>query len=167
MNDHFDPPAVPRPAPRSRRWLVALAVVPLVAACTLTTEDPSRYGAVTEANVLDGCVAQKDPAYAGLITIDEQGSDADDIVVVPDAIPAEVIDPCQCFYDGIVEEVAFSDFDALDRSLRDLPQLDDDPETADEAETADDLDEIDEDEERRAETLATLAEIAEECGVST
>jgi hypothetical protein len=95
--------------------LVALVALPLAAGCTPTTNDPDDYDAVTEANVLDGCVRAQyeDPGSTRVITITEN-EDGEDVVDIPDDVPADLLNPCQCIYDQIVEQIPFDDFEEMD-----------------------------------------------------
>jgi hypothetical protein len=90
-------------------------VAPLAVACTPTTNDPDEYGATTEANVLDGCVRAQfeDPGDTRVVTVEESDS-GDDQVVVDDSVSDALLDPCQCVYDGIVEEIPFAAFEEMD-----------------------------------------------------
>jgi hypothetical protein len=116
------------PAPRSRRLvaLAALVALPVVAGCTVATNQPDDYDATTEANVLDAYVRQgmDDPGDAPIIYVIEEGSEEGQ-VYIPDDVDPATLDAAQCVYDGISDEedgIPFDTWKSLDSALADDPQ---------------------------------------------
>jgi hypothetical protein len=94
--------------------------------CTPTTNDPDDYGAITEANVLDGCIraGRENPGDQRVVVVDDKGDNDDgndEVRFVGDVSDAER-DACQCLYDGIVEELEFSEFEDLDADYQELAE---------------------------------------------
>lgn len=102
---------------------VLLVLVPLLG-CTPTTNNPDQYDAVTEANVLDACIrsGMEDPGDSRVVEVDDQADDdsSNDEVVYTQEVPADQRDPCQCLYDGIVEQIDFDEFKDLDLDFESL-----------------------------------------------
>lgn len=116
------------PPPRTRRLavLAAALAVPVLAGCTVTTNEPDDYDATTEANVLDAYVRQgmDDPGDAPIIYVIEEGSDEGQ-VFIPDDVDQATLAAARCIYDGISNDddgIAFDDFKSLDSALADDPQ---------------------------------------------
>lgn len=78
-----------------RRHLTALAAPLLLAACGGGGDDDG-FGPETEAVFLESCTA---------------------------GLPAGGVDVCQCAYDRVSGEMTFDEYRALDREIRDDPEL--------------------------------------------
>jgi hypothetical protein len=116
------------PSPK-RLWRatagVMLLALPLLG-CTPTTNDPDTYGAITEANVLDGCIraGREDPGDERVVEVDDKGDndDANDEVrFIGDVSDAER-EACECLYDGMVDELDFQEFEDLDADFREIAE---------------------------------------------
>jgi hypothetical protein len=94
--------------------------------CTPSTNDPEGFGAVTEANVLDGCIrgGREDPGDRRVVVVDDKddNDDGNDEVQFVGEVSDAERDACQCLYDGIVEELDFQQFEELDADYRELAE---------------------------------------------
>ena len=110
--------------------VVLFGLVALVASACVTPpgNTPSEYDAVTEGNHFKGCltslgVPEEDVADAIEPIIDEEGEIVD-VEINTEDLPGSVFDQCLCVYEGIVENVAFADYEAIDGALQDPPAPD-------------------------------------------
>jgi hypothetical protein len=91
-----------RPSPRS--LLAVVAMVALLGACTQGRTVPDKYGDTTRQNFIDGCVETTTGDGEGRTFTDEEA----------DAV-------CECAYEGIVEEIPFSEFEEVNSAQEDDP----------------------------------------------
>jgi hypothetical protein len=94
--------------------------------CTQGTNHPEEFGAVTEANVLDGCIraGREDPGTERLVIVDDgaDNDDSNDEVQFVGEVSDQERSACECLYDGIVQEFGddadgFQDFEDLAADL--------------------------------------------------
>ena len=101
--------SAPRPSrsgrPSLRTALTVVVMVVLLGACTQGRTVPDKYGDTTRNNFLDGCVqtTSSDSGEGETFTEDE----ARDI--------------CVCAYEGIVEDIPFSEFKEINEQQEEDP----------------------------------------------
>jgi hypothetical protein len=106
-----------------------LVALPLLG-CTRASNDPDEYGPVTEANVLDGCIrsGMENPGDTRIAVVDDNEDDdaSNDKVVFTQEVPADQKDPCECLYEGIVDQIDFAEFKDLDLDFEELVKAEED-----------------------------------------
>ena len=110
--------------------LVLFGLVALVASACVTPpgNTPNEYDAVTEGNHFKGCltslgVPEEDVDAAIDPILDEEGEIVE-VNIIPDDLPGSVFKQCECVYEGISENIAFADYEAIDGALQDPPAPD-------------------------------------------
>ena len=99
---HLRPSRSGRPSLRS--LLAVAAMVALLGACTQGRTVPDKYGDTTRENFMDGCVETTTGDGDGRTFTEEEG----------DAI-------CECAYEGIVEDIPFSEFKEINEQQEEDP----------------------------------------------
>ncbi len=101
----------------------------LTAGCVAPPSNtPGEYDAVTEANHFKGCltslgVPEEDVEAAIIPELNEEG-ELLGITIDTGALPPNDYSQCLCAYEGIVETVAFVDYEAIDAALQNPPAPD-------------------------------------------
>jgi len=99
---HLRPSRSGRPSLRS--LLAVAAMVALLGACTQGRTVPDKYGDTTRENFMDGCVETTTGDGEGQTFTEDEA----------DAI-------CECAYEGIVEEIPFSEFEEVNSAQEEEP----------------------------------------------